>query len=368
MSVDHPAVKNQGPWSHRFLIVFFSIALGVLVFWLLGFVMDDIGTWEGPSYEALEKSRLDPAVVEQRRGLDRQINDTERAIADQRERQDLLEKSTTNSKQTMNQLLEFQRLALQKNVAPSPEEQKALAESQQRFLTNQNQYQALNEHEVEINEKLRELRRQQEQVDARLTELRSPIYQEFERIQRQHELKVAAAKLGALLPVLLLAVVLFLRARGGLYAPLTYALGLAVLLQVVLVMHEYFPTRYFKYVLILVTIAVVVRILFWLLRMVAFPKADWLLKQYREAYEAFLCPQCSYPIRRGPLKYLTWTRRSLPKLSLPPSAGSEPEEPYTCPMCSTRLFEECPDCHSMRHSLLPACQHCGATKRVVATA
>src|SRR5206468_11254740 len=97
------------------------------------------------------------------------------------------------------------------------------------------------------------------------------------------------------------------------YAPLIYALSIALMLKVALVMHEYFPSRYFKYVLILVCLAVVLRVLVYLLRMIAFPKRDWLLKQYREAYEAFLCPICEYPIRRGPLKYLFWNRRSIRK-------------------------------------------------------
>ena len=91
--------------------------------------------------------------------------------------------------------------------------------------------------------------------------------------------------------------------------------------------------------------------------MIAFPKRDWLQKQYREAYEAFLCPACDYPIRRGPLKYLFWTRRSIRKLTIPDAAASPAEEPYTCPSCNTRLFEECTACHAIRHSLLPAAKN-----------
>jgi hypothetical protein len=37
-----------------------------------------------------------------------------------------------------------------------------------------------------------------------------------------------------------------------------------------------------------------------------------------------------------------------------------------CPMCATKLFEECPSCHAIRHSLLPACEKCGAEKAPVA--
>ena len=74
-----------------------------------------------------------------------------------------------------------------------------------------------------------------------------------------------------------------LRLRGG---------GLA---QGRAVMRQYFPSRYFNYALILAALTIVLQILIHLVRMVASPKTDWLLKQYREAYEAFLCPMCSYP-------------------------------------------------------------------------
>ncbi len=121
-------------------------------------------------------------------------------------------------------------------------------------------------------------------------------------------------------------------------------------------------------ILILAALLLVARILVYLLRSMAFPKLDSLLKQYREAYEHFLCPVCSYPIRRGPLKSLFWTRTSLKKLKLPTGDAAAAEEPYICPVCATPLFEECPACKRLRHSLLPACVHCGAEKPLPAAA
>jgi predicted RNA-binding Zn-ribbon protein involved in translation (DUF1610 family) len=90
----------------------------------------------------------------------------------------------------------------------------------------------------------------------------------------------------------------------------------------------------------------------------------WLLKQHREAYEHFLCPACGYPIRRGPLRYLFWTRRSLRRLRLPTQPEAQVDEPYICPACGTVFFEECASCHSVRHALLPTCTKCGATREL----
>lgn len=340
----------------------------MLLYWLLGFVIDDIGSLPGPKYEEVEQRLLDQTLVAKSHDLQVKTTDIERRIGEQKVRQEILRDSTANSQRTMNQLLEFQRLALQKDVTPTADAQKALVESEQLFLSNQKQYQQLNDEIATLNAQLQTLQEQRRQLDVTLEEKREPIRREHETLLKRHELKMAAIKLAALTPLLLLALGLFLKFRSSIYVAVIYAFGIALLVKIALVMHEYFPSRYFKYVLILVCLAVVLRILVYLLKMIAFPKRDWLLKQYREAYEAFFCPVCDYPIRRGPLKYMFWSRRSIRKVQIPPMPQSEAEQPYTCPMCGTKLFEECPACHAIRHSLLPACETCGAEKPSVPNA
>jgi hypothetical protein len=342
----------------------FTVVLAVLFYWLLGFVIDDIGKWPGPDYTEIEKRMLDPALVERSNDLAKQIEETDRDISEQKSRQAVLNDSTQASQQTMNQLLEFQRLSLEKDVTPTEEEQRALAESQRLFLANQTEYQNLSAQIARLNERQLDLRRQQRTHEESLQAARQPVSAEYQRLSERHNLKIGAVKLAVLVPLLLVAVVLFLKMRGGLYAPMVYAFGGAVLLKVGLVMHEYFPSRYFKYVLILAALVVVIRALVYLLRMVAYPKMEWLLKQYREAYERFFCPVCEYPIRRGPLRYVFWSRRSIKKLAFPPEPTGDSNAPYTCPMCATRLFEECEKCHHIRHSLLPACEACGNERPV----
>ncbi|MFN0056206.1 MAG: hypothetical protein ACKV0T_29010 [Planctomycetales bacterium] len=354
-----PERSNKGPWTHRFLVHLFTVVLTVLIYWLLGFVLKDIGSWPGPDYAAVEARLMDPALLERSGTLQTETSELERTILEQKGRQEILRDSTANSQQTMNQLLEIHRLALQREMTPSAQEQNALAESEALFLANQKQYQELNEELSRLNGQLRDLQQQRRELDKLLMENRTPVLLEFAELSRRHDWKIAALKLAALSPLLLAAVWLFLKHRSGVYSSLVYAFGIAVLAKVTLVMHEYFPARYFKYILILACLAVVLRVLVYLLRMIRFPKSDWLLKQYREAYEAFLCPVCDYPIRRGPLKYLFWTRRSVKKLHLPTSLSSEAEQPYTCPMCGTGLFEECGACHGIRHALLPVCEKCG---------
>ena len=264
----------------------------------------------------------------------------------------------------MNQLLEFQRLSLEKGVKPTEEEQLALAESQKRFLTNQAQYQELTEDIAQHEEQLRELERQQRLNQEKLEDAREPIRDEFMSLQQSHDLKIASVKLAVLTPLLIAAVVLFLRMRESIYVPLVTAFAIAIVVKVMLVMHQYFPARYFKYVLIVTFLAIVTKALISLIRMIAYPKRDWLNKQFREAYEAFLCPICNYPIRRGPLKYLFWTRRSIKKLRIPTTDTAEQDGPYSCPSCGTGLYEQCSKCGKVRHTLLPTCVHCADTRPV----
>jgi len=346
------------------LVYTFAVLFGLLIYWLLGFVMRDIGTWPGPVFTEIEKQLGDATLLAEEGTTQKQIDEARRAVESRQQRQRVLRDSTSNSERTMNQLLELQKLTLQKSLTPSPDETKALAESERLFLTNQTKYQEMNDQIAALSEQLTALEDRQHAVQEKLATQRPAIQKEFNQLYSRHQLKLAALKLAVLLPLLALAVWLFLKQRGGLYASLIYGFGLALIVKVGVVMHEYFPRVYFKYVLIVIAILLVARVLVYLLRAMAFPKLDWLLKQYREAYEHFLCPVCAHPIRRGPRQHLFWTRSSIKKLPIPASAGPSDDGPYTCPVCATSLYEPCPSCQQIRHTLLPACTHCGLTKPV----
>jgi hypothetical protein len=189
-----------------------------------------------------------------------------------------------------------------------------------------------------------------------------PVRDEFDRQMQRHRLWIAAIKIGVLAPLLVVGGLLFGAFRSSPYAPMVYAFDVAVLGKTFVVMHEYFPKEYFRYILILSALAVIGWLLARLLMIVARPNQSARLKQYREAYEAFLCPLCRYPIRRGPLKFMAWSPRSLRRASKP--LQEVQDEPYTCPSCATPLYEKCPNCGATRHALLPACEHCGAEKEV----
>jgi len=101
--------------------------------------------------------------------------------------------------------------------------------------------------------------------------------------------------------------------------------------------------------------------LIYLLKKIASPKKDWILKRHQEAYDKGICPVCGKPIRVGPLRAAAGGRR---KGSVPAGQGAEACKPqaYTCPSCGTALYGSCTQCSDIRHLLLPFCEHCGTEK------
>ena len=356
-------LKNRGTWFQRFLVAVFALLLAMLFYWLLGFIIDDLGNLQRPLFSDIEREFLSASLLETDQAIEKQIIATERAMEVEKTRQRLLRESTNSSQTTLSQLLDIQRLSLQQSrAALSPEEQAALAASERLFLENQRKDQELTEKIVGLHEALLELKDQERVSDEKLFDARIPVQAEYQRLIDRRNFRVAALKLSALTPLLLIAAWLFIRRRNSAYSPIVYAFGFAVLLKAFAVMHECFPDRYFKYILILSCIAVVSGALVYLIRALTKPSAGLLMKQYREAYETFFCPICRFPIRRGPLKFLFWNRRSIK--SLQTTSTNEEDRPYTCPMCSTQLFETCSKCGATRHSLLPACMQCGDTKEL----
>lgn len=356
------AQRKRSAWLLR-LVWVFSGLLGLLCYWLLTFMVDDIGSRPGPDYATIERAELDPTLTARRAQLVREIEEVRRQIAEMETQQNLLQDSTRASQQTMNQLIDLRRLSLEKEVAPAPAEQEALAEAEHRFLENQRQYQQMAETVARQNLRRVALDEELRGVESSLEVARQPLDDKFRTLNEQHHWKLAAWKLSLLVPLLLIGALISWRLRGGPYAAMAYAFALAVGIKVFVVMHHHFPAQYFKYILIGTLLIVVIRVLVHLLRMMAHPKVEMLVKQYREAYEAFLCPVCAYPIRRGPWRFLAWTRSSVWKI-VPPVATGETEEPYTCPVCTHTLYEKCTACGGVRPSLLTACPHCGNQRPV----
>ncbi len=348
----------KGPWIHRFSINLFTIIFAILVFWTLGFFVEDIESIEGPDYATIESQHVDPKLLEHTHTNTTKIAMLTNKIAQKHETMRLIADGSRNLQKTISQLTELKRLSIQKSITPSDKDQTNLANSLTQFLDNQKLYQRHNTELSQLIDQKRQLESQQANIRKLIKQQQIPAQQEFDQASTQHYMYLAYLQLLILLPLLLVGAFLVIKYRASIYFPFFLGYGGAILLKISLVIHEYFPARYVKYILIFGLLLAVSKLLVYFIQVVASPKAHWLIRQYMDAYQRFLCPVCEYPIRTGPRKFLFWTRRTVNKLVLSNTSGED--SPYTCPACGTKLLETCNKCQGIRHSLLPYCQHCNA--------
>ncbi len=353
--------KLKGPWLQRFFIVFLSVVLGVLFFWLFGFLAEDIASLRGPDWAKVQAEYVDDDIAKKQKSLQETINGVKANIENKQEQRNLLTDSTDSLQNTIKQLLDIQKQSIEKNLDFPAESQKTLTESQALFLRNQQRYQELNN---EIAELVGHQQRQEKELSVlsrQIEKQRDLARKEHNTLMKKHRLKLAVLKLAVLMPIFLISAWLFIKKRSGTFGPIIYALFIAVFLKTALVAHEHFPSRYFKYIAWVVITVIVLKLLVYLLKLIVSPKKDWLVKQYQEAYDKGSCPLCGKPIRIGPLRYVMGTKRKRTVL-IGQGAEAAKQEIYTCPSCGTNLYEKCGKCSDIRHSLLPFCEHCGNEK------
>ncbi len=353
--------KLKGPWVQRLGIIFLSLILAVLLFWLLGFLTKDIGSLRGPDFSRVQADHVDAELVRKQKSLKESLDVIKNNIRNKREQRDILKDSTDNLQNTINQLMSIQKQNIERNLNLSAEQEQILAESQTLFLENQKQYLALNKEIAEQTSQQRQLERELASVSGLIDKQRNSARFKYNELMSKHRLKVAALKLAVIVPIFLISAWFFTKKRSGMFGPIIYAMFIAAFIRISLVVYEYFPRRYFKYIALLVIIAVVLKLLLYLLKRIAAPQKDWILKHHQEAYDKSICPICGKPIRVGPLRYAIGHKRR--GLVLAGQGGQTcKQELYTCPSCGTELYEKCAKCGDIRHSLLPFCEHCGNEK------
>ncbi|MHC4212345.1 MAG: hypothetical protein ACYSWP_03120 [Planctomycetota bacterium] len=349
--------KVKGTWIQRFSIIFFSLVLGVLLFWLLGFITKDIGSLRGPDRSKVEAKYIDAEAVAKQKGLKENLDEIRRDIRNQQEQQGILKDSSNNLQKTINQLLSIPR----KDSAISEENKQVLFESQKFFLENQRKYQDLSRGIGELTLEQQKLDKELILVSSQIESQRDLARTDYRGLLRKHRWKVAALKLAVMLPIFLIGAWFFKNKRSGSYGAIVYAGFIAVFAKIFLIVHEYFPRRYFKYIAIVVVILIVLKLLLYLLKRLVSPKMAWLIKQYQESYDRNICPICGKPIRIGPLRYASKLRRGVLVLA-GESKDSDKQQVYSCPSCGTELYSKCDKCNDIRHCLLPFCEHCGDEK------
>ncbi|MGD9782882.1 MAG: hypothetical protein AB7V14_12160 [Kiritimatiellia bacterium] len=353
--------KARGTWWMRSGILLLAALFGVLVYWSVGFLLDDIHVFRRPDWEAFSKARADSALPDNLEALERRLEELGHQHTLLEQQREFIRDSSGSLQVTVDNLF---RLKDRNQQLVSAEQFGQVLASLDKIIAIQGEFQATAERYVQITSDQFELRKSIAALKKRIRDQAEAIRREYDDALRRQQIRTTLLRLALLLPLVVVATVVLVRKRDSMYRLIFASTAVALGLKTVLVIHERFPTRHFKYVVTACLLALVGGGFVWLIRRLVRPKLDLLLKQYRQAYEHYLCPVCEYPIRRGPRQHLYWTRRTVHKVALAPTDGraAEADQPYVCPTCGTALFEKCASCGAIRHSLLPACQACGATK------
>lgn len=354
--------KFKGTWIQRVVIIFLGIVLGILLFWLLGFITRDIDSLRGPDRSEVEEEYVDAELVKKQKSLNGTLDEIKENITNKGEQRDILKDSTNSLQNTINQLLSIQKQNIGRSRDLSEQQQQTLVESQAMFLENQKQYQALNKEIAELTAQLRQLNKKMAAVSKEIKGQQALAWAEYNGLWSKHRWKIGALKLAVMIPIFLIVGWVFIKKRSGTYWPIVYAAFIAAFMRISLVAHEYFSKKYFKYIALLVIIAIVLKLLVYLIKRIISPEEGWLIKQYQEAYDKSVCPICSKPVRIGPLRYVVGGKRRGLFLMAWQEGQAAKQELYTCPSCGTELYEKCEKCGDIRHSLLPFCEHCGDEK------
>lgn len=351
--------EAKGSSSSRFWVKISAIVLGILFYSLLNFILEDLGTIHQPDYEKIQSHYLSQSLMDQEQQLNKEINANNNQINRLSENQQYIKNNADNLKTTMDQMLELQKASLQKNIAIPEKDKISLNEAQNVFLNYQNQFKNLNDDILAFQKFKHDLERKLEGVQAQLNQQRALANKEHKKLSEAHRFFQAKLQVVTLLLILAIGILLLRRYYLSSYAILLKTADAVICIKILMTIHDFFPSEYFKYLLILSLISVIVYLMIKLIKSIKSPKLDMLMKQYKEAYDQFFCPICEFPIHMGPRRYLHWTRRSNINLRLPKNSEHQDFEIYHCPACSTELFNQCTSCHKVKHTLLKSCSHCG---------
>jgi len=342
--------KRKGTWGQWLFILLSSVAFGLLLFWLFGFLVADIGTLPGPQWSRIRAKYVDPNLVGKKQSLQRDLKHLKTNIINQKELQRIHNDSIANLETTINHLQ--MRLGSQEN-------QQTITQAYETRLQHLREYQALADKIAQGTTRKHLLEEELSVITEKIKEQETEARTHHNKLLSRHRLKIAALKLIVMVPVFLVSFWFFLKKRSGIYAALAYPFFFAAFAKLALVIHEYFPRRYFKYIGLLVIIGIVLKLLIYMIKKITSPKKDSLIKQNRQAYDKFVCPVCGKPIRIGPLRYTRASKYKGLSLALA-EKNADIQQTYTCPSCGTELYQKCDKCSRIRHSLLPFCEHCGS--------
>lgn len=354
--------KAKGTFWTRCILLLLAAAFGLLVFWSASFLLDDIRSFDRPQHQTFFEERVDESLKEELQSLKANLKELDHQHDLINQQRGFIKDSSQSLKITVDNL--FNLKSKGQDLISATQFDKVLA-TLDKVIAIQDEFKQTAELYLKTTSERFELKKQIRALEVRIEDERKEIQEQFNEALHDHRVKTATIQLAFLVPLTIICSVLWVKKRESIYRMIYRAAALAIYWKTFEVLQANFPERYFKYIVMVVMLLLVGWGFVRLMRRQVKPQVEALLKQYKQAYERFLCPVCDYPIRIGPRKFLYWTRRTVHKTVLSANtADPATEECYCCPSCGTDLFEKCEACGKVCHSLLPNCQHCGNEKTI----
>ncbi|KGB91899.1 MULTISPECIES: double zinc ribbon family protein [unclassified Burkholderia] len=209
------------------------------------------------------------------------------------------------------------------------------------------------QHQIDaIGDQQRALTSQQNQVDTQIAEADAAAERRFDEATRRYEMQVFGLRLALTLPILLVAIWLFIRYRKARYWPFVYGFGLFALSAFFIELVPYLP-NFGGYVRVLV--GIVLTVFAGLYMMKAF-------QRYAERKRLEL--QQDRGERARTIGYEKAVR-SLEKKRCPScdkqwNLGGD--DSTFCVHCGLRLFNACGECGGRNFFFFPHCHRCGVAQ------
>ena len=360
---EHTPLPSSPPttWASRLGSFSLASVLTFLWIWLLIFLLSDVGRVKPLRYGPMYEAGMPAELLEELAGVDGEVASQQKRIERQAQLQRDLERDMEQSGEVMRQMMELQRLALEKGSAPTEAERDALAVAQDTFLSSQAQFRGANAEIQGANATLFDLRERREALQVKEDAAEAPILARYEKERRARSFWEASVRLGLTIPLFLVAAFLVWKRWRHAWRPIYMSFLLATFWTVGREMFDRFPAEYFKYIAILSSIGITLAFLGWMIRKATSPTPGLVLARNRAAYMGNTCPVCAFklsPVPRERGVFGALASRSAGGAPAVPGASARAE--LSCPSCGTRLYEACAECSATRHSLLPFCEGCGA--------
>ena len=267
----------------RFGAFFLASLLSFLWIWLLAFLLEDVGRMNPVDYDEVYAAGMPSELIAELRGVNHEVGLLELRIKRQEQIQGVLQRDVESSGKVMEQMMNLQRLALEKGSVPSVVEREALAMAQETFLSSQGKYREANIEIQSANRTLFELQQKRTELETRKGSAEAPIQKEFRARQRARALIEASVRLGILIPLFLVAAATVRRRWRHPWRPIYLSFLVATFWTLGYEMFEQFPAEYFKYIAIVTAIGIVIAFLAWIIRKSTSPSPSLVLARNRAA-------------------------------------------------------------------------------------